>query len=67
MPETNSKGGGLRALDGVILVVGGVIAVVVAFAVLHFVAGLLWSLVKIVIIVAVIAGLLWLLLGRRKS
>jgi hypothetical protein len=60
-----SKGSGLRALDGALVVVGGVIAVVIGFAVLHFVAGFVWELVKIVVIVGVIGGLVWAL-GRRR-
>jgi len=60
-------GGGLRAVDGVVLVVVGVVGVLVAFWILSAVAGVLWGLVKIVILVAVVVGVLWLLVGRRKS
>jgi glucose uptake protein GlcU len=60
-----AKGSGLRALDGVLVVGAGVVAVVVGFAVLHFVAGFVWELVKIVLIVGVIGGLVWAL-GRRR-
>jgi hypothetical protein len=59
-----AKGSGLRALDGALIVVGGVVAVVIGFAVLHFVVGFVWELVKIVVIVGVIGGLVWAL-GRR--
>ena len=34
-----SKSSGLRALDGALVVVAGVVGVVIAFAVLHFVVG----------------------------
>jgi hypothetical protein len=60
-----TKGSGLRVLDGALVVAGGVIAVVIGFAVLHFVAGIVWELVKIVVIVGVIGGLVWAL-GRRR-
>jgi membrane protease YdiL (CAAX protease family) len=60
-----SKSSGLRVLDGAAVVVVGVVGVVVAFAVLHFVVGFVWELVKIVLIVGVIGGLVWAL-GRRR-
>ena len=60
-----SKSSGLRVLDGALVVVVGVVGVVVAFAVLHFVVGFVWELVKIVLIVGVVGGLLWAL-GRRR-
>jgi len=60
-----AKGSGLRALDGALIVVGGIVAVVIGFAVLHFVVGFAWELVKIVVIVGVIGGLVWAL-GRRR-
>jgi hypothetical protein len=60
-----SKGSGLRVLDGAAVVVVGVVGVVVAFAVLHFVAGFVWELVKIALIVGVVGGLVWAL-GRRR-
>ena len=60
-----AKSSGLRVLDGALVVAGGVIAVVVAFAVLHFVVGFVWELVKIALIVGVVGGLFWVL-GRRR-
>jgi hypothetical protein len=60
-----AKGSGIRLLDGALVVAGGVIAVVIGFAVLHFVAGFIWELVKIVVIVGIIGGLVWAL-GRRR-
>jgi len=60
------SGGGLRAVDGVVLIVVGVVGVIVAFWALSFVAGILWGLIKVVIVVAVVLGLLWLLVGRRR-
>jgi multisubunit Na+/H+ antiporter MnhB subunit len=60
-----SKSSSLRVLDGALVVVVGVVGVVVAFAVLHFVVGFVWELVKIVLIVGVVGGLLWAL-GRRR-
>jgi hypothetical protein len=60
------RGGGLRVLDGVALVAVGVVGVLVAFWVLSAVAGFVWGLVKLVVVVAVVLGLLSLLLRRRR-
>ncbi|MGH9046148.1 MAG: hypothetical protein ACRDVW_02420 [Acidimicrobiales bacterium] len=60
-----SKSGALRAFDGVVVVAAGVVGVVIAFAVLHFVVGFVWELIKVVLIVGVIGGLVWAL-GRRR-
>lgn len=65
--EQRNRGGGLRALDGLLVVAVGVIGVLVAFAALSFVAGMVWELVKVLVIVGVIGGVLWLLLGRRRA
>jgi membrane protease YdiL (CAAX protease family) len=61
-----AKGSGLRVLDGAAVVVVGIVGVVVAFAVLHFVVGFVWELVKVVLIVGVIGGLFWALTRRRR-
>lgn len=61
-----AKGSGLRVLDGAAVVVVGIVGVVVAFAVLHFVVGFVWELVKIVLIVGLIGGLFWALTRRRR-
>jgi len=60
------RSGGLRVVDGVVLVVVGVIGVLVAFWILGAIAGFLWGLVKVVVLVAVVVGVVYLLLGRRK-
>ena len=60
------KSGGLRVVDGVVLVAVGVVGVLIAFWVLSAVAGVVWGLIKIVILVAIVVGVLWLLLGRRR-
>lgn len=59
-------GGGLRLVDGAILVAVGVVAVVVAFWILGAIAGLIWAVVKIAVVVALVVGALYLLVGRRK-
>ena len=59
------RSAGLRVFDGALLVAAGVIGVVVAFAALHFVVGVVWELVKIAVIV-VIVGALFFWLGRRR-
>jgi uncharacterized membrane protein SirB2 len=57
---------GLKLFDTVLLVGAGVIAVVVAFAALSFIASVVWELVKVVIVVAIIGALGWFLLRRRR-
>jgi hypothetical protein len=59
-------GGGLKLVDGVALVVVGVIGVVVAFWILGAIAGFLWGLVKVVVLVAIVVGVVYLLVGRRR-
>jgi hypothetical protein len=56
----------LRPAHTATLVIGSVIAVVVAFAVFHFVIGLIAFFVKLVIVVAIV-GLLAKFLFRRAS
>jgi hypothetical protein len=63
-PE-KAKGGSLRTLDAVLVVGGGIIGIVIAFAVLHFVVGIFWELVKIAVIVAFVGAIFWML-GRRR-
>jgi len=46
-------------------VAAGVVGVVIAFAVLHFVVGFVWEIVKVALIVGVVGGLFWVL-GRRR-
>ncbi len=60
------RGAGLRAVDGVAVVAIGVVGVLVAFWVLSAVAGFLWGLVKLVVVVAVILGVISLLVRRRR-
>ena len=46
--DVEKRGGGsLRAVDGLVLVVVGVVGVVVAFWILGAIAGFLWGFVKI--------------------
>jgi len=59
------KSSGLRVLDGALVVAVGVVGVVIAFAALHFVVGVVWELVKIAVIVAIVGALFWAL-GRRR-
>ncbi len=56
---------GLSLFDGVLIVGGGIIAVIVAFAVLSFVAGVIWFIVKLVVVVALVALVAKVLFGRR--
>jgi hypothetical protein len=57
---------GLRPLHTLAVVAIGVVGVLVAFWALSFIAGIVWGIVKVAVIVAVIAGVLWLFLGRRR-
>ncbi len=57
---------GLSLFDGVLIVGGGIIAVIVAFAVLSFVAGVIWFIVKLVVVVALVALVAKLLFGRHR-
>lgn len=60
------KSGGLRVRDGAVLVVVGVVGVLVAFWALSAVAGFVWGLVKVVVVLAVLGAILWALVGRRR-
>ena len=57
---------GLSLFDGVLIVGGGIIAVIVAFAVLSFVAGIIWFVVKVIVVVALVALVAKLVFGRRS-
>ncbi len=57
---------GLSLFDGVLIVGAGIIAVVVGFAVLGALASLVWTLVKVIVIVALIM-LVVRLVFRRHS
>ncbi len=58
--------GSIRPLHTVTLVAVLVVGVLIGFWALHFIAGVIWLTVKLVVILAVVAGVAWLLLGRRK-
>jgi hypothetical protein len=62
--EQNERSG-LSVFDGVLIVGGGIIAIVVAFAVLSFVAGIVWFLVKVVVVVALVVLVAKLVFRRR--
>jgi uncharacterized membrane protein SirB2 len=64
MAEGESSG--LKLLDAVLLVGAAVIAVVVAFALLSFIASVVWFLIKVVVVVAIIGALGMFLLRRRR-
>jgi hypothetical protein len=57
---------GLSLFDGVLIVGGGIIAVLVAFAILSALAGIIWFFVKLIVVVAVIALVVKLVFGRRS-
>jgi hypothetical protein len=64
MAQDSEKG--LRLTDRLALVVIAVFAVMLAFWVFSFVAGLVWGLVKLAIVVALVLLVLRLLMGRRR-
>lgn len=57
---------GLRTLDAVLLVGAGVLAAVLAFALLHFVVGVVWFVIKTAVVIGFIAMVAWLLFRRRS-
>jgi uncharacterized membrane protein SirB2 len=64
--ERQSEHGGLSLFDGVLIVGGGIIAVIVAFEVFSFIAGVVWFVIKVVVVVALIALVAKLVFGRRS-
>ncbi len=57
---------GLSLFDGVLIVGGGIILLFVAFGIVHFLAGIVWFLIKLVIVVALIALVVRLVFRRRS-
>jgi uncharacterized membrane protein SirB2 len=64
MAEEEHKG--LSVFDGVLILGGGIIAIVVAFAIFSFIAGVVWFVVKVVVVVALIALVAKLVFGRHS-
>ena len=56
---------GLSPFDGVLIVGGGLIALYVAFNLLGFIAGVVWFVIKAVVVIALIVFLARLLFRRR--
>ena len=48
------------------MVVAGVVGVIIAFVVLSSIAGIIFEIVKIAVIVALIAGVFWLVSQFRR-
>jgi uncharacterized membrane protein SirB2 len=57
---------GLSIFDGVLIVGGGLIALFVVFAVIGFIASVMWFLVKLVVVVALITLVVKLVFRRRS-
>jgi hypothetical protein len=57
---------GLSLFDGVLIVGGGLIALFVAFKVLGFIAGIIWFVIKLAIVVGLVT-LVARLIFRRRS
>jgi uncharacterized membrane protein SirB2 len=66
MEQYGGERSGLSVFDGVLIVGGGLIALFVAFEVFSFIAGVVWFLVKLIVVVALIA-LVARLVFRRRS
>ena len=56
----------LRPVHTLAVVAVGVVGVLIAFWVLSSIAGIVWGLVKVVVIVGVLGGVVWLLRRRRR-
>jgi multisubunit Na+/H+ antiporter MnhF subunit len=57
---------GLSVLDGVLIVGGGIIAVVVLITLIGFVTSIIWFVLKLVIVVALVAFVGRLIFRRRS-
>ncbi len=57
---------GLSLFDGVLIIGGGLIALFVAFKVLGFIAGVIWFVIKLAIVVGLVT-LVARLMFRRRS
>ncbi len=57
---------GLRVLDGVLVVGGGLVALLVIFKLVGFIAGILWFGVKVLVLLAIVAIVIRLVFGRRS-
>lgn len=55
---------GISVFDAVLVVGGGLIAVVVAFWILGFVASLVWTVFKVLIVVAIVVLLIRFIFRR---
>jgi hypothetical protein len=60
------RSGGLRPLHTLAVVAVGVVGVLIAFWVLSSIEGVIWGIVKVIVIIALVGGLFWLLAGRRR-
>jgi hypothetical protein len=67
MAHDHDSDAGLRRTDKVALVVVALFAVMVAFWAFSFVASLVWTLVKLAVVVVLVLLVLRLLMGRRQS
>lgn len=65
MAQGTERRGGLGLGGAVAVAVVAIFGIVIAFALLSFIAGLVWGIVKVAVVVALVAGVLWLLVGRR--
>jgi uncharacterized membrane protein SirB2 len=66
MAQQEQESTGLSVFDGVLIVGGGIIALIVAFAVFSFVAGLVWFAVKVVLVVLLVSFVARLVFRRRS-
>lgn len=57
----------IRPLHALAVGAACVVAVLVGFWAISFLAGILWGVVKAVVIVGIVGGLVWLLARRRRA
>jgi hypothetical protein len=60
------SGGSIRPFHGVAAVVVAVVGVLIAFWALSTLAGLIWFVIKLGVVVGLVVGVLWLLVGRHR-
>ena len=61
------RSGRLSPLHGLALVGVGVVVAIIAIWVVGALAGFLWGVIKLVVLIGIVVGLLWFFFGRSRS
>ena len=61
------RSGGMSPTHGLALVGAGVVAVIIGIWVVGLLAGFIWGVIKLVVLIGIVAGLLWFFFGRSRS